>query len=346
MSEYVLIAILVCISAVVLGCFGYYLHALKVQIDALRYSLHPSNAVRDEQVATANTLLNKLTQTAYMHTSDIEQVQEAIHLLAQKLDVYAQSQAHNQGSINSVVSSIQTQVGEMNALMINKKARGSWGEFQLEVLLLNMLGEHSRIVQRQVTLQNNTRVDIALSLPNSHRVLPIDSKFPLENYNKWQEAKAQGNTLEEQRCKKAFIADVKKHIGDIEKKYVTPVDTLDEAIMFIPSEAIYFAICADCTELFEYALKQRVLICSPTTILGVIQIIMSATKEYELHKHIDDVIDALNNTLQDTVRLQKATDALSKNIAKLAQECASVERQSNKIIRDIEKLNTITQSTS
>ena len=105
-----------------------------------------------------------------------------------------------------------------------------------------------------------------MHLPGEEKVMIIDSKFPLENYQNL--LKDSLGDLEVQKYESLFKQNIKKHINDIAKKYITS-ETVENAVMFIPSEAIYMYVCANCSDMIEFAHKKHILITCPTTLIGV-----------------------------------------------------------------------------
>ena len=131
----------------------------------------------------------------------------------------------------------------MQGILTDKKTRGIFGEVNLEHIMANVFGANNKkIYQIQYPFDNNTIADCVLFAPEPLGTVAIDSKFPLENYqamvNRSNTASVRAN------AEKLFKADVKKHIDDISNKYIIPGVTSDQAIMFLPAEAIFAEINA------------------------------------------------------------------------------------------------------
>ncbi len=135
----------------------------------------------------------------------------------------------------------------MNMVMTNTKLRGNWGEYQLDMLLSVYCGQNPSIYSMQYTLPNGKIADCAFHLPDTNKVLCIDSKFPMENYMNLQE--------DMDTYLRPFKMNMKKHIDDVANKYIN-MDTMPYALLFVPSEAIYQFVCAKCDDLFTYALQK------------------------------------------------------------------------------------------
>ncbi|MEE0880063.1 MAG: DNA recombination protein RmuC, partial [Turicibacter sp.] len=165
------------------------------------------------------------------------------------------------------IETLSTDIVSLQTLLTDKKSRGTYGEVQLYQILVSVFGEkNNRLYQTQYRLSNGTIVDAILFAPTPLGNLPIDSKFPLENYQKMMDRSLL--ELERQTAMKHFKQDVKKHIDDIAIKYITPEETSDQAILFLPAEAIFAEINAYHIDLIEYAQQRRVWLVSPTTLMS------------------------------------------------------------------------------
>lgn len=224
----------------------------------------------------------------------------------------------------------------MNDIMVNKKTRGNWGEYQLNNLLSIYAGESSEIYEVQYPLKNGFIGDIGLHLPDTEKVLIIDSKFPVENYQSL--SKDDLSEMEIDKYKGMFKKDIKKHINDISKKYIN-AETMESAVMFIPSEAIYFYVCSECGEMIDYAHQKHVLITSPTTLLGVVFTLVNITKDMKRTKNIKALEKDIVGMFNDAVRLSTRLEVLEKTINKLQNTFKDVNTSSEKIIKRIEKIH-------
>src|SRR3989338_178179 len=166
---------------------------------------------------------------------------------------------------NKQVVSFADQLKNLQDILKNPKQRGILGEYYLETVLKNVLPPDS--YQMQYAFKDGVIVDAAVFIDK--RIIPIDSKFSLENYNRILEAR---DATERKRYESALVADIKTRIDET-SKYVKPEeDTMDFAFMFIPSEAIYYdllinkvgAVSEDTNNLISYAYKKKVIIVSPT----------------------------------------------------------------------------------
>ena len=224
----------------------------------------------------------------------------------------------------------------MNDVMVNKKSRGNWGEYQLNNLLSIYAGTSQEIYEIQYTLKNSYIGDVALHLPDTEKVLIIDSKFPAENYQNL--LKENISELELEKYQSLFKQNIKKHINDISKKYITD-ETIESAVMFIPSEAIYYYVCSECSELVDYAHSKHVLITSPTTLLGVVFTLVNLTKDVKRRKNIKKLEKDIVGMFEDANRLVTRIDTLNKSINKLIASTKDVQTSAEKICGKIVKIH-------
>lgn len=219
---------------------------------------------------------------------------------------------------------IENHMESMNRIMTNTKSRGNWGEYQLNYLLKMYCGSNPDVYTIQYTLKNGRIADAALFLPDTDKVLCIDSKFPMENYVKKND--------------RAFAANMKKHIDDITQKYIN-AETLDYAILFLPSEAIYQYICAEKTDMLNYALSNHVLLTSPTTLIGVLFTLLSSTKDFYRANHMKDIEKNILDLQEDVHRLCVRSEKAEKTLDTLQKQFHEVSTSANKVAARIERMS-------
>ena len=162
----------------------------------------------------------------------------------------------------------------------------------LNYILSSVFGENNlNIYDLQHKMSNGSIADSILYAPDPLGTICIDSKFPLENYQRMTDRE---RTKEERAlAEKGFVQDVKKHIDDISSKYIVAGVTSDEAIMFLPAEAIFAEINAYHPELISYAYNHRVWITGPTTLISTLSTISMIIKNIERDKYAKVIHDEL-----------------------------------------------------
>ncbi len=193
---------------------------------------------------------------------------------------------------NKQVVSFADQLQNLQDILKNPKHRGILGEYYLETLLKNVLAPGQ--YQMQYAFKNGEIVDAVVFVKD--KIIPVDSKFSLENYNKLVEEK---NLLEKERLEKAFVGDLKIRIQET-SKYIRPDEqTMDFAFMFIPHEAIYYDLLvnkigasADETDnlIQRAASKYKVIIVSPTSFLAYLQTVLQGLKAMVIEETAKDII--------------------------------------------------------
>ena len=241
---------------------------------------------------------------------------------------------HKNKEENETIRSIENMeqdLKKMNLIFNNTKQRGNWGEYQLEYLLNMYASENKEVFQMQYPLENKKIAD-AILYTYDHQILCIDSKFPMENYLKMIEDKEN-----QEYYFRLFKNNMKKHIQDISQKYITP-QTMNQAILFIPSEAIYQFVCAKCSDLFQEALSSHVLLASPTTLVGIIYTILSQTKDFYRQEHVEEIEKDLKVLLEDVNRLLQRSEKAQNNLNLLQDQFEMVHTSCKKIGKRIQKI--------
>ncbi|MEK7610553.1 MAG: DNA recombination protein RmuC [Patescibacteria group bacterium] len=195
------------------------------------------------------------------------------------------------GETNKQVVGFTEQLRSLQDMLKNPKQRGILGEYYLETLLKNVLPVGS--YQMQYAFRDGTIVDAMVRVRD--KIIPIDSKFSLENYNRLVE---ETNPAERERLEKLFKSDLKNRIDET-SKYIKPEEgTMDFAFMFIPHEAIYYdllvaqvgAIKINTRDLVEYAFKdKRVIIVSPTSFLAYLQTVLQGLKALQIEESAKEI---------------------------------------------------------
>ena len=232
------------------------------------------------------------------------------------------------------IGDLTTNVVSLQELLGDKRARGAFGEVQLEALVRNALPPDA--FDFQYTLPNSTRADCVLRLPAPTGLVVVDSKFPLENYHRMFAAD-QGDA-DRRTAQAAFRADVKKHVDAIASKYILPGVTSDGAVMFVPAEAVFAEIHAYHPEVVTHALAKRVWIVSPTTLMAVLNTARAVLKDVETRRQIHVIQDALGKLAKDFARFDERMQKLATHIRQAGEDVADVQTSSRKITAHFQKI--------
>jgi len=230
------------------------------------------------------------------------------------------------------IDSITGSVVSLQELLGDKKSRGAFGEVQLEALVRNVMPPNA--FEMQFTLSNGTRVDCALRLPDPTGLVCVDSKFPLENYNRMFE----GSDAERALAGKQFRSDLRRHVDAIASKYIIENETSDGAVMFVPAEAVFAEIHAYHAEVVDYAQAKRVWIVSPTTLMAVLNTARAVLKDVETRKQIHVIKDALGRLGSDFRRFDDRMKKLADHIRQAHEDADEVQTSSRKISQQFQKI--------
>ena len=232
------------------------------------------------------------------------------------------------------IDGLTTNVVSLQELLGDKRARGAFGEVQLEALVRNSLPPDG--YEFQATLSGNVRVDCLLTLPEPTGRVAVDSKFPLENYHRMFEI---GVAESDRRAaQSAFRIDVKRHVDAIASKYIIAGETSDGAVMFVPAEAVFAEIHAYHPEVVGYAQERRVWIVSPTTLMAVLNTARAVLKDVETRKQIHVIKDALSKLAKDFHRFDDRMQALVRHIEQAGKDVKDVQVSSRKISAHFQKI--------
>ncbi len=232
------------------------------------------------------------------------------------------------------IDGLTQNVVSLQELLGDKRSRGAFGEVQLEGLVRNMLPPGG--FDFQYTLPNGSRVDCVLRLPAPTGLVAVDSKFPLENYQRMFDP-ALGEA-DRRQAQLALRADVKRHVNDIARKYLIPDVTSDGAVMFVPAEAVFAEIHAYHPELVAYAQTRRVWIVSPTTLMAVLNTARAVLKDVETRKQIHLIKDALGKLAKDFARFDERMANLARHIDQANQDVQEVQVSGRKISAHFQRI--------
>lgn len=216
-----------------------------------------------------------------------------------------------------VIGQVQRNIGEMSEIgrgmkdiqefLRSPKLRGNIGEQVLKELLAQMLPKNSFFLQH--TFKSGVKVDAAIK--TSAGIIPVDSKFPMENFRKMVGAQNEG---EKKAAEKEFVKDVKKHIDDIANKYIlTEEGTIDYALMYLPSETVYYEVVNN-TELFDYGGRKRVLPVSPTTFYAYLRAILMSFEGQKIEQRASQILASIKAIHKDYLKVEDNLAVLAKHV--------------------------------
>ena len=238
------------------------------------------------------------------------------------------------------IDTLSGDIVSLQGVLTDKKTRGVFGEVNLEHILSNVFGKNNnKVYQMQYTFNNGTIADSVLFTPEPLGTIAIDSKFPLEHYQIMVDRK---NSVEvRNQAEKLFKTDMKKHIDAISSKYIIPGVTSDQAILFLPAEAIFAEINAYHTELLEYAYKKRVWITSPTTLISTLTTIQIIIKNIERDKFAKVIHNELRLLDEEFKRYKDRWDKLYRSIETVSKDVKDIHTTTDKITKRFNSINQV-----
>ncbi len=227
------------------------------------------------------------------------------------------------------IENLSKDVGKLQNILTDKKTRGIFGEIQLSQILYNVFGDSKLNYSLQEKLSNGSIVDCLIKLPKPMGKLCIDSKFPLENFQKIGAARKKSKEVID--LERAFKKDLKKHIDDISNKYIISGETSEQAMLFLPAEAIFAEIHAYYPDIIQYAYDKSVWIASPTTlmaILSTVQVVLRNQRQQESAHLIQQELKMLSKEFD---LYEQRWDKFNRSIESLGKNASDISITSNKI---------------
>ncbi len=238
------------------------------------------------------------------------------------------------------IDGLSTDIVSLQSVLTDKKTRGIFGEVSLNNILTSVFGDkRGQIYDIQHTLSNGKIADAILYAPDPLGTIAIDSKFPLENYQKMTNINL--SKTEREIATKKFKIDVKSHIDAIANKYIVIGETSDEAIMFLPAEAIFAEINAYHSELIEYAFSKKVWITSPTTLMSSLSVIQMVLKNIQRDKYAKVIHEELNKLGLEFSRYKDRWDKLSRSIDSVNKDIKDIHTTTEKITKRFNDISSV-----
>ncbi len=287
----------------------------------------------DKQHQVLETRLNKIdTKVNESLEEGFEKTQKTFTNIVERLSKIDEAQKK--------IEALSTDIGDLQSVLTDKSARGAFGEVNLNQILKAVFGDkNDRIFRIQHQFSTGVRADAVLFTPEPLGTIAIDAKFPLENYQKMVSFPL--NSLESSNYEKIFKADVRKHIDDISNKYIIHEETSDQALMFLPAEAIFAYINAYHPDLIAYSQKKRVWITSPTTLMSTLTTIQTIMTNMERDKYAKEIQNELIKLKLEFDRYRDRWDKLSGSIDRVSKEIKDINVTTQKITNRFDAISNV-----
>lgn len=296
----------------------------------------------------------KLSQLSKQNKTD-EALLEWLKSMQQSMDVNSKTinstlQSHSK-TLNErldnaarVIAGVQKNIGEMSEIgrgmrelqefLRSPKLRGNIGEQVLKELLGQMLPKSS--FHLQYAFKSGSIVDAAITTEAG--IIPIDSKFPMESFRRLSKSESES---EKKEAEKELFSDVKKHIDSISKKYIlTNEGTIDYALMYVPSESVYYEIINN-PSLFDYSSSKRVLPVSPMTFYAYLKAILMGFEGQKISKKAQEILSGIRAIQKEYEKLGEGLDVLGKHVNNSYNTMSQINTNYSKLGQQIKTTSTI-----
>lgn len=240
------------------------------------------------------------------------------------------------------LQNLQTGVNDLNRIFKNVKTRGTWGEVSLENLLSQILAPEQYAKQVRIKRGSEDMVDFVIRMPgkaDEEVLLPIDAKFPVEDYARLVEASERGDADGVESASKALAQRVKTEAMSIRDKYVTPPKTTDFAIMYLPTEGLYAEVLRREGLVEEIQNKYRIVVCGPTTIAALLNSLQMGFRSVAIEKRSTEIGKLLQGFMSDFALFTKLLQQTGDKIDGVRKSLENAEKRTAIIGKKLNKIN-------
>ena len=305
-----------------------------------------SSAVEARQERMRRTLDDRMERMMAQNDHSLDQVRQAV---TEKLDGRLNESFR---LVNEQLAGVHQGLGEMRELSLGVtdlrkmlggvKTRGIWGEVQLGALMQQMFAPGQYLENAAIPEGSQTRVEFALRMPvadGAERLLPIDSKFPQEDYLRLTEASEAGDAERVKRCASQLERAVLEQAKRIHDKYIHPPQTADFAVMFLPTESLYAEVARREGLVERVQERYRVLAAGPATLAALLTSLQMGFRSMTLEKRSGEVLKLLAGMKQDFARFDESIQRMRQRLNLAGQELDTLEARARKVVRAIERVD-------
>ncbi len=322
------------------------LHTFGAQVDGRLSSVQRASAENTEKINT--TLENKIKELQESNEKRLEQIQGVVDEKLQKTLETRLTQSFE--LVSKQLESVGQGLGEMKALaadakslknaLTNVKERGTYGEVRLERLLSDILAPNQ--YEMNVEIANGKRVEFAIKLPGNGDVpllLPIDSKFPIEDYNRLLDAEDKQSIDDARR---SLTAKIRAFAKDIHDKYIVPPKTTDFALMFLPTEGLYAEVVQNVSLFEELRDKYKITAVGATTLSAYLASLQMGFKTLAIEQRSQEVWDTLRAVKSEFIKFGNMLDKAQKQLQTADKTLTEIvgrrTRAINRTLRGVEEM--------
>ena len=306
-------------------------------------------SMETRQERMRRTLDQQLGQMRQANDQNMEKVRETV---SEKLDGRLNESFR---LVNAQLADVHKGLGEMREISTGMtdlrkmlggvKTRGVWGEVQLRALMEELFAPEQYVENAAIPEASQQRVEFALRLPLSdgaERLLPIDSKFPQEDYLRLVEARERGDREAAKQCAAQLDRAVMEQARRIHDKYILPPQTVDFAVLFLPTESLYAEVARIEGLVERVQERHRVLISGPATFYALLTSVRMGLRSVTLERRSGEVLQKLAAMKQDFARFDDSVQRMRMRLAQTGQELDTLEGRARRVVQvidDVEEEN-------
>ncbi len=338
---------------------------IKTTLDAVVGNVDIMRKTNETRIAEVNATLDKnLSEIRLNMEKSLKDVREdnekqlgaMRNVVEQKLtETLGERLSSTFNAINERLDAVNKGLGEMQALnngvtdlrkvLSNVKTRGIWGEVSLENLLEGILTREQYVVQKNVSgKRNGEAVDFAVVLPGKSEgkvYLPIDVKFPLEDYQRLVDSSESGNVVAMQEAVKGLENAIKTQAKSIKEKYLNPPLTTDFALMYLPIEGLYAEVIRNPGLIEELQSRYKVVPCGPTTISAILNSLQLGFRTLAIQRSSKEVFDLLAAFRKDFEKFVANLDQAQRQVEGAGRTLEDATKRTAIIMKKLNKVETL-----
>jgi len=242
------------------------------------------------------------------------------------------------------VQAVTGQIGDLKRLFSNVKARGGWGEAQVKAVLDDILPPGSYEVNVRLRDDSNDTVEFAILMPTGgeQRVrLPVDAKFPVEDYERLLRAREAGDAEAEAQARKGLDARIRQEAAKIAKKYVCPPITTEFAVMYLPTEGLYAEVAHSPGLIDDLGRSCRVFVAGPSLLPAMLRTIQLGHVTLALSKNAESVKDLLAATKSEMAKMDSVLERLGKQVGTVSNTIGDARTRTRAIARKLKAVEAL-----
>ena len=255
-----------------------------------------------------------------------QKTNESLAKLQERLAVIDRAQSN--------ITQLSQDVVSLQSILANKQTRGAFGQGRMEAIIADGLAQNGYAFQ--ATLSNGSRPDALVYMPNNAPSLVIDAKFPLESWQRLNDAA--GNPDQARFAANGFKNDMGVHIKAISEKYLIAGETADTAFLFVPSESIFADIHEHFEDVVQRALKARIVIVSPSILMLSIQVVQALLRDVRMREEAHKIQREVRELLLDVNRLDDRVRKLQAHFTQANNDIGDILTSSGKVLRRGERI--------